>query len=341
MSETEPTILSLPSGWAARVPELDDLPRLVELRGQDKLPYTGSATVDEHAIIGEIAGPAAWTRQQVVVLDPGGVLRAWASAHDRAAGRTVVQLFVDRSIPEATEVAGSLYAWLEEQGSALARLRGLDRTQLDASPYADDDVQHGWLEAAGFVKVRTWLQMTRPVTPEERVPPIREGVTVRTVDTHDTGVPVAADLQTVHRMLEESFADHFNSYRESFPEFVQRLREDPGHRWDHWWLAYVDGDTPAGALVGSVLSADASGAEGSYIDYIGVNRNARGRGVAKALLFSVIADAVASGRDRVGLEVDADSPTNADALYTSLGWSTDYVTESWHKDVRAAGIDAG
>jgi hypothetical protein len=35
----------------------------------------------------------------------------------------------------------------------------------------------------------------------------------------------------------------------------------------------------------------------------------------------------------VGLEVDADSPTGADGLYTSMGWGTKYVTESWHRDV--------
>jgi GNAT superfamily N-acetyltransferase len=137
-------------------------------------------------------------------------------------------------------------------------------------------------------------------------------------------------------MLEESFEDHFNSYRESFPEFVQRLREDPGHRWDHWWLAHVstdDGAVPAGAVVCSVLPADAQGLEGLYVDYIGVNRAARGRGVAKGLLHTVLGDAARNGRNRVGLEVDADSPTRADEIYLSMGWATDYVTESWFRDV--------
>ena len=137
-------------------------------------------------------------------------------------------------------------------------------------------------------------------------------------------------------MLEESFADHFNSYRESFPEFVMRLREDPGHRWDHWWLATVEIDgrsEPAGAIVSTVLRPDTNGIEGSYIDYIGVHRRARGRGVAKALLNTVIADAAERGRNRVGLEVDADSSTGANGLYTSLGWVTDYRTQSWNKDL--------
>ncbi len=61
--------------------------------------------------------------------------------------------------------------------------------------------------------------------------------------------------------------------------------------------------------------------------------NARGRGVATSLLRTVIADAATRGRDRVGLEVDADSPTGADGLYVSLGWVTRYVTQSWHRTV--------
>jgi ribosomal protein S18 acetylase RimI-like enzyme len=140
-------------------------------------------------------------------------------------------------------------------------------------------------------------------------------------------------------VLEQSFADHFNSYRETFEEFLARLREDPGHRWDHWWLAEVDGQ-PAGAVVATTVTGrlDEKGApqpDGSYIDYIGVHASARGRGVAKALLRTVIADAAARGRNRVGLEVDTRSPTGAHGLYESLGWSTTYVTESWHRHAPA------
>ena len=151
-------------------------------------------------------------------------------------------------------------------------------------------------------------------------------------------MPDEDDLRTVHEILESAFTDHFNSSEETFEEFEFRLREDPGHRWDHWWIAeLVDGPepVPAGALVGTV-SESANGPDGSYVSYIGVQEAARGRGVAKGLLKTIIADAAARGRDRVGLEVDADSPTGADGLYVAMGWKTKYVTESWHKDVPVA-----
>ena len=140
-------------------------------------------------------------------------------------------------------------------------------------------------------------------------------------------------------MLEAAFLDHFNSWEETFDEFVHRLREDPGHRWDHWWLAELEnpaldgiGPVPVGALVGTHLESN-GGPDGSYVSYIGVLDAARGRGVAKGLLHTIIADAAARGRDRVGLEVDADSPTGAARPLHALGWKTKYVTESWHRDV--------
>ncbi|MCK9792278.1 GNAT family N-acetyltransferase [Isoptericola sp. 4D.3] len=339
-----PEHLPLPERWTVGTPDLTDLPRLAELRGAAAEPFTGSAAVNTDALAAEVAGPVSWTRRQVVVRDPDGVVRAWVSAHDRAAGRVVVGVDVDREAPAVDELAAAGYAWGAAQGRELAAQRGLARTQLDSGAYAGDETQRRWLAAAGYERARSWLQMTRPVLPEEALrgvlPDPRPGVTVRRVATHDDGLPVAEDLQTVHRVLESAFEDHFNSYRESFGEFLVRLRSDPGHRWDHWWLAFIAdperpdaAPEPMGALVGAVLPSGPSGKEGSYVEYLGADRRSRGRGVATALLFAVIRDAAARGHDRVGLEVDADSPTGASSLYESWGWRTRYVTESWHQDV--------
>ncbi|WP_250448433.1 N-acetyltransferase, partial [Actinotalea sp. C106] len=273
---------------------------------------------------------------------------AWATVHDRAAARVVISVVVDPELErEVTDpVAAGLFAWAATAASDLARGRGVAETQMDSGSFEQDERQQGWLTAAGYALTRTWFQMSRPVTAVDAAlethPEPDAGVAVRGVRRGADGMPERNDLRTVHDVLEEAFTDHFNYHPETFDQFLTRLREDPGHRWDHWWIAEItddEGDAgprPAGALVGSVALGDGSGPEGSYVEYLGVLRSARGRGVAKALLATVIADAAERGRDRVGLEVDADSPTGAVDLYRSTGFVTSYVTQSWHLDLPVA-----
>ena len=121
--------------------------------------------------------------------------------------------------------------------------------------------------------------MTRPVDASEADLDAEtgEGVHIRLVRREGAGLPDEDDLRTVHDILESAFADHFNSHEETFDEFLYRLREDPGHRWDHWWIAeLVDGDTtePAGVLVGSVSEGTGQAPAGSYVEYIGVLQSA-------------------------------------------------------------------
>ena len=331
----------LPEGWAYAAPDESDAAELADLlrRHQERARGWGSATEDDVLI--EVSTRGYLTRENVVLRDADGRARGWASAHDRAAGRMLLAVTVDPDLDDdvADRVAEVLFAWADGAARRVGASRELDVQQIASGAFADDARQHGWLEWAGFAQVRTWWQMSRPVTPEEADldADVREGVRIRQVERQGTGMPSEEDLRIVHDVLESAFADHFNSHEETFDEFVFRLREDPGHRWDHWWIAELleDGQEPepAGALVGAVVEGEGDQPDGSYVEYIGVLANARGRGVAKSLLSTVIADAASRGRDRVGLEVDADSPTGADGLYKSMGWATKYSTESWHKDV--------
>ena len=332
---------TLPDGWTVDGVDLDrDVARLTELLRGHETAGRGWPGSGEDDVLVEISPRGELMRANVVLRDPDGLARAWGSVHDRAAGRMLFVHVVDRDLDPTTaqRCATVLFDWAKGQAAALGEARGLDVQQIDTGAYAGDDRQQAWLSRAGFARVRTWWQMSRPVTPDEGdlVPDPAtwtsdKGTTFRLVRRAASGMPEEDDLRAVHDVLEAAFADHFNSYRETFEEFVHRLREDPGHRWDHWWLAEVDGE-PVGSLVATVSESD-DGPDGSYVAYLGVLDSARGRGVAKGLLHTVIADAAVRGRNRVALEVDADSPTGADGLYTGLGWTTSYVTESWHLDV--------
>lgn len=336
----------LPTGWSAHVPEEADAAELTALLRSHEENARGWPGGSPDDVLVEISRAGAEVRANLVLRDDGGAARGWGTAHDRAAGRMLLSVVVDPVLEEslAGSVAAVLFEWADVQAVRVGAARGLDVQQIDAGAFADDQRQHRWLEQAGYAKVRSWWQMNRPVTPEDADldPEPREGVVIRLVERQGSGMPDEGDLRTVHDILETSFADHFNSHEETFDEFVFRLREDPGHRWDHWWIAeLVDEGSdpePAGTLVGTILDGGRDDAgepkpDGSYVAYLGVLQSARGRGVAKSLLNAIIVDAAQEGRNRVGLEVDADSPTRADALYVSMGWETSYVTESWHRDV--------
>ncbi len=336
----------LPAGWQADSAVDEDLGALTLLLRAHETAARGWAGASREDVWVEISPRGRSTREHLVVRDTHGTPRAWASVHDRAEGRMLYAHIVDPALDTRTadRCSAVLLGWAEAQARAVGEARGLSVQQIDAGAFADDQRQHGWFAAAGFSHVRTWWQMKRPVTPDETslvasVDRWEEGgVVVRQVELQDDGEPVQDDVRAVHDVLEQAFTDHFNSHEETFDEFVHRVREESGHRWDHWWLAeLVDGDEPqpVGALVGEVSPSD-DGPDGSYVSYIGVLEAARGRGVAKGLLRTIIADAAGRGRDRVGLEVDADSPTGADGLYTSMGWATSYVTQSWHRDIPLA-----
>ncbi len=229
---------------------------------------------------------------------PTGRPRAWMIVHDRAAGRTMVMLYVDRSIEESAAIAREFYAWAEEQGRELCTLREITETRLDASPFAEDKVQQQWLADAGYTKRRTFPQMTRPVKPEEAtsLPAPREGVTIRRVETprqraagrrgpaprpRDARGVLRGPLQLLPGELPRVRAAAPGGPRAPLGPLVAGLRR--GRR----------GAAARRGCRGRARSSpeNAEGHEGSYIDYIGVHRHARGRGVAKALLHTVIADA--------------------------------------------------
>lgn len=339
-TEALPEDPGLPAGWeaglvdgndAAQVDRLTDLLRAHERAGR------GWASGSEDDVLVEVQGLEM--RENLVVRDPDAIIRAWGSVHDRAEGRMLYVHIVDHTLSDvvARKCSDVLFEWAQAQARQVGAERGREVQQIDTGAFADDERQDTWLKDAGFTKVRTWWQMTRSVVPDEveLVPDphawSKDGVEFRLVRREAGGMPEEADLRAVHDVLEGAFTDHFNSAEETFDEFIHRLREDPGHRWDHWWLAEVDGEA-AGALVGTVSESD-KGPDGSYVSYLGVLETARGRGVAKGLLRTIIADAAARDRDRVGLEVDAESSTGADGLYVAMGWGTKYTTESWHKDV--------
>ena len=77
---------------------------------------------------------------------------------------------------------------------------------------------------------------------------------------------------------------------------------------------------------------EGQGFTSSYVELVGTRREWRGSGIAPALLTRVLEASKADGLDKVVLDVDAENPTGALGLYTSLGFEESNRTVSYVRD---------
>ena len=123
------------------------------------------------------------------------------------------------------------------------------------------------------------------------------------------------ELEQVYEVHEQSFEDAWMHTREPFEQwqhwFVKESTFDPSL----WFVAEADGQ-----LVGVSICRRRENEEGlGWVRILGVLRSHRRRGIGEALLSHSFAEFARRGFERVGLGVDAESPTGAVALYERAG----------------------
>ena len=93
-----------------------------------------------------------------------------------------------------------------------------------------------------------------------------------------TGMPDEDDLRDGARHPRERVRRPLQHHEETFDEFLFRLREDPGHRWDHWWIAeLVDGERAASRPVPWSARSREGGGRRARRQLRGVHRRAAER----------------------------------------------------------------
>ena len=322
----------LPAGgspsWTVRRPTATDVDALFALLvavDRATLGYSDWSREDVEAEVLSSSAPA--DRNQLLVWDGDRAL-AWVIADDRAAGEISVDVAVDRNLPaeQADVLARWALDWLAARADVLARDRDRPDTLVNAGIVEGDEVQERWLRAAGFTPVRTYWRMSRSVDGLPDTAVAAPGVALRRVTTEG-----AADVELVHALVEDAFADHWNHHPRDFAEWWRAKSEGAGHDLDLWWLAELDG-----RAVGALIATRQMEGEGAlYLATLGVRRQGRGRGVARSLLREAFAEARRRGLERVSLTVDGASPTGATALYRSEGMAVDYAMGVLQRPVTA------
>jgi mycothiol synthase len=203
---------------------------------------------------------------------------------------------------------------LLERSEAAARARGAARMHqfvLGADPAAA-----ALMTSHGYRDVRHFFEMAI----EQTEPPPPVDLPVETVREED--------LRDFHAALDEAFQDHWEHHSTPFDEWWGRHADNPNLDLSVWFMIRDDDEIVA------VTRNEGNRNGGGYIGAIGVRRNWRGKGYAKALLLHSFRAFYERGMPRVTLGVDAENPTGATHLYERVGMQVEQENVVFEKALR-------
>ncbi|HKP09808.1 MAG TPA: GNAT family N-acetyltransferase [Gaiella sp.] len=197
------------------------------------------------------------------------------------------------------------------------------RVYLQNASLDDDGCTQGFYRAHGYEPVRGFRGMTIELDEEPAVPAV-PGIEIRTIDH-------PGEARAVHAAHQESFATHWEFRPTPWAEWQEKRLGQETFDPTLWWVA-LNGDRIAGVS----LCAHKRDPDLGWVDALGVRPEYRRRGIAEALLKTAFAEFFRRGERKVGLGVDAESPTGATRLYERAGMRTLWHALVWEKELRAA-----
>jgi mycothiol synthase len=300
-------------GYDVRAPSPDELDAIAEVLMADGLDDAGSTDLDADFVATQWSRPGfdlstdAWAAVddagtvvgygQVLREEPG-VLGSWGVVHPAHRGRGLGTALLERIVARASGLAAGLPS---------ARFRhGIN---------AGDRVAATLLLSRGLRPLRHFwhmqIDLPRPVDPG----PAPDGIRIAGIEGHH-------DVVAMHSVLAEALSGEWRGRPGAFDPWWEEATRSPNHDPTLWLLATAEGE-PAGALTASV-----SGGRG-WVDEIGVLSTFRGRGIAAALLRRSFAAFARRGVPWAMVNVDAENPTGATALYERVGMRAVWRWDLW------------
>lgn len=321
---------SLPTGYQVWQAGPDDLVEMKHLIHSAEIDIQGSSTVTEDSLRTTFGEPGFDPTTDIIsVRSTGGTLVGLAIYHNRephVSSWTTGWVHPDHV---GRGIGGSLIDWAESRAESQIDLAP-PGTRVVASMGANDKSERGkrLLLRRGYSVGRYFLEMEIELDSSIAIPPIPDGITLRTIRPDEDVVELSAAVSA-------AFRDHFG-YTESPAEVrVERWRQwRTSEMWDDElvWLA-----EDATGIVGVNVCLRENGAkhDQGYVASLGVLPKWRGRGLARYLLTTSFAEYHKRGKESVALHVDADSITGATRLYTGVGMREVETEIDFEREIRS------
>lgn len=198
-----------------------------------------------------------------------------------------------------------------------------ERVYLQNATLNDDECTTRFYRNHGYAPVRGFRGMVIDLEEEPEVEPVG-GIEIRPYVHPD-------QAQAFHAAHQEAFATHWEHRPTPREEWEKRRFTRETFDPSLWWGAF-DGAT----LAGIVLCEEKREPDQGWVDVLGVVPAYRRRGIAEALLKTAFAEFWRRDERKVGLGVDAESPTGATRVYERAGMRVLWHAIVYEKELRAA-----
>jgi mycothiol synthase len=314
----------LPEGYTVRNGTMDDVQAVVDLMIASDIADYGEPDTDFDGVLLDWQTPGFNPAQDSwLIFAPDGALAGFSDAHLYVED---LEVSIDGYVhPDyrGHGIGTAMLALAESRARDLAAtVPGDERVMLrDGTLGTDQPSQQLFLDN-GWQKIRHFWRMEIEFDVPPPEPEWPEGITVRAF------VP-EQDAYATFEAAEDAFADHWNHARPPFEEWERVKIKGADFDASLWFLA-MDGGKIAGVSICKYRSDKA------WVQTLGVRPAWRRRGIAKALLLHSFGEFYRRGDHRVGLGVDAASPTGATKLYDGVGMKPTQEYVVYEKEARAA-----